>query len=502
MSTRHTRCTLRSLTIASVLAMLASCGGSDGDSGGAEGAASSALAGQCAAPRPANAVDGQGRPYNDREGSVDIEKRWVSAWNNETYLWYREVNDRGWQSYADPVSYFMSLRTLARTPSGRDKDRFHFTYDTSTWVALSQSGVSYGYGFNISLIAAQPPRLAVVAYTDPGTPAAAAGISRGAQVLAVDGIDLVNNNTQAGVNVLNAGLFPSGPGAHTFSILDRGAAVPRNVTLNASALELVPVQNVRTLPAPYQNVGYLLFNDHVATAELQLVNAIRQLRDAGVSDLVLDLRYNGGGYLDISSELAYMVAGPTRTLGKVYEELRFNDKNPFQLTTTQRRTPFHATTQGFSATEGQPLPYLGLGRVYVLAGGDTCSASEAIVNGLRGAGVEVVLVGATTCGKPYGFYPRDNCGTTYFTVQFEGVNDLGFGDYSDGFAPTCAVSDDFTNALGDPAEARLAVALGHRNTGSCQRAVGLARAQTESAMPAAGSLMRSVLRENRIYRPR
>jgi carboxyl-terminal processing protease len=491
------------LMTALVVALAGCGGGGGGDSGGGDSIGpSSASARRCVAPRPAGSVDGHGRPYNDMAGTATDEKRWVQAWNNETYLWYREVNDRGPQAFGDPVSYFMTLKSNALTANGQPRDRFHFVYDTPAWVALSQSGISHGYGFNIALLSTTPPRQAMVAYTDPGTPAATAGISRGAQVLAVDGVDLVNNGTQAGVNVLNAGLFPSAPGNHTFSILDRGASVPRTVTLNASPIELVPVQNVRTLPAPYQSVGYLLFNDHIATSELQLVNAMRQLRDAGVTDLVLDLRYNGGGYLDISSELAYMIAGPVRTQNKVYESLRFNDKNPFQLTAAQRITPFHATTQGFSTTEGQALPYLNLGRVYVLAGGDTCSASEALVNGLRGAGVQVVLVGSTTCGKPYGFYPTDNCGTTYFTVQFEGVNDIGFGDYADGFTPTCQVNDDFQHGLGDVAEARLSVALGHRATGFCQPAVGRAQPMAARPAPAAGSLVRSALRENRIYRER
>ena len=91
--------------------------------------------------------------------------------------------------------------------------------------------------------------------------------------------------------------------------------------------------------------------------------------------------------------------------------------------------PFHSTTQGFSATPGQPLPTLNLPRVFVLTGPDTCSASESIINSLRGIGVEVVQIGSTTCGKPYGFYPQDNCGTTYFSIEFRGVNAMNFGDY-------------------------------------------------------------------------
>ncbi len=108
------------------------------------------------------------------------------------------------------------------------------------------------------------------------------------------------------------------------------------------------------------------------------------------------------------------------------------------------------------------------------------------MNSLRGVGVEVVQIGSTTCGKPYGFYPTDNCGTTYFTIQFRGENDIGFGDYADGFSPAnavdnigtsvpgCSVGDDFTAALGDPAELRLAAALDYAETGLCPAPTGVA----------------------------
>jgi hypothetical protein len=124
----------------------------------------------------------------------------------------------------------------------------------------------------------------------------------------------------------------------------------------------------------------------------------------------------------------------------------------------------------------------------VLTGPDTCSASESVINSLRGAGVQVIQIGSTTCGKPYGFYPTDNCGTTYFSIQFKGVNAAGFGDYSDGFAPQngattglassailpgCSIGDDFTHALGDPLEARVSAALQYRTSGSCPVASGL-----------------------------
>jgi hypothetical protein len=522
---RHTTngncCALRTLAASTAaLIALAGCGGGGGgDSGGSvsngagfRGASSQAQ--HCAAPRPAGTLDPDGRAYGDVQGTVADEKAWVHAYIDATYLWYQDVRALSASTldanrYATAVAYFDVLKSSQTTASGKPRDRFHFTYDTPTWVALSRSGQSYGYGFEVALLSTTPPRQAVVAFTDPGTPATSANIARGAQILTVDGVDLVNNGTQAGVDVLNAGLFPTAAGNHTFTIRDLGSTTTRTVTLAAATQTSTPVQNVKTLPSPNNQVGYMLFNDHIATSEVQLINAVNTLKTAGVTDLVIDIRYNGGGYLDIASELAYMVAGPAQTSGKFFEKQNFNDQNPFGFTDAQRTTPFHTVGQDFvkNTTANQPLPYLGLSRVYVLTGSGTCSASEAVINGLRGAGVTVNQIGTTTCGKPYGFYPQDNCGTTYFAIQFQGVNQLEFGDYADGFAPTCTVADDFNHALGDPAEARLAMALGHRTSGSCVPAssvAGLAKIQGarstgEIVEPV---LVRSPLRENRFYRER
>lgn len=490
--------------------------------------AASSVAQQCAAPRSSS---------SDRQGSLTTEKSWIRAYVNETYLWYGDV------AYVDPSkyiagatvnyvapsdnstssltlasnydvvdAYFNSQRSTLLTSSGKPKDQYHFTYTTAEWEALSNSGSSVGFGFQLALLSNRPPRSAVVAYSDPGTPAVANNIGRGAQILQVNGVNVLDGSP----DVLNEGLFSPITGKqYTFTLQDQGSASTRTVTMTAGAVISTPVQNVHTLPAPYSDVGYLQFNDHIATAESQLIAAVNQLKaansGAGIRDLVIDLRYNGGGLLDIASELAYMIAGATPTSGKTFEKLSFNDKNPFQVSASDASTPFHSTTKGFSTVSGRSLPQLGLSRVYVLVGSGTCSASESVINGLRGVGIEVVLIGNTTCGKPYGFYPTDNCSTTYFTIQFKGVNQAGFGEYADGFVPGgtgstannlpgCTVADDFSRPLGDISEARLATALRYRASGSC----GVSATVARSAMAKMGSsedvvLGRSAMRENRFY---
>jgi carboxyl-terminal processing protease len=479
---------------------------------------STTFANQCASPRTGTDPT-TGRPYLDTKGSTLAENNFLRSWTNELYLWYREVPDRDPASYSTSA-YFDLLKTTATTPSGNAKDRFHFTYPTAEWVALAQSGVEAGYGAQWIVLASRPPRQVVVAYTEPGSPAATppASLARGAQVLAVDGVDLVNANDNASVSTLNAGLYPAAAGAsHTFSILDLGASTPRTITMVSANVTSTPVQNVRTIRSTAGTVGYMLFNDHIATAEALLGDAFAQLASARVSDLVLDVRYNGGGYLDIASEVAYMIAGPAATTGRTFEKTIFNDKYATKDPVTGEAlvpVPFHTTSLGFSGPTGQALPSLNLPRVAVLTSANTCSASESIVNGLRGVGIQVIEIGSTTCGKPYGFYPEDNCGTTYFSIQFQGVNDQGFGDYPDGFSPAdatgtagvlvpgCSVADDFSHALGDPGEARLAAALGYLAGQGCP-AVSAAPGggiAARSLSAADGSLHRSPWHENRIFR--
>lgn len=474
----------------------------------------------CAAPRSGT---------SDVSGSTTWENFWLRAWTHELYLWYGEVPDIDPSSQSDPLNYFDLMKTSAITPSGSSKDRFHFTYPTDQWIALSQSGVSPGYGVTWVVVSAYPPRQVVAAYTEPGSSAAGNALVRGEQVVTVDGVS-INDATQSGVDTLNAGLFPANVGEpHTF-VLQALNGSQRTVTMTSANVTETPVlnyQNPGIIPTGSGNVGYLVFNDHFATAESELVAAINTLQSGNVTDLVLDLRYNGGGYLGIASELAYMIAGSMHTYvgaqSKVFERLVFNSQYPANVDPVTGQAndpePFYNTTQDYSLAAGAALPSLNLSRVFVITGTGTCSASESIVNGLLGVGVQVIQIGSTTCGKPYGFYPQDNCGTTYFSIEFQGVNDIGQGAYTDGFSPAntlgnhgellpgCSVADDFTHALGDTAESRLAAALAYRTSGSCPAATGNAgRARIQSAAQgvdlaaADGQLNKGAWRENRILR--
>lgn len=456
--------------------LLTACGGGGGGATSATPSAavlapSASLANLCAMPRP-NTVD--------RQGTLAQEKAYLRSFINETYLWYRDVPVLDPSTYASAQDYFDALKTPLLTPSQLAVDQFHFWESTDTWNAAS-SGQATGYGIRWLYVSDNLPRAWVVAKVAPGSAAALAGVKRGDTLTTLDGLDFLYENSPAGVQKLDAALSASAGEAHLFGF---NYAAP--LSLSRSQYPVTTVQNVHTIQNGAATVGYFLFDTHIAHSEAELVAAITQLQSAQVSELVIDMRYNGGGLLSIASELAYMVAGPNATRGKTFERLLYNDKRSAE----NYSVPFYS--QGYN---GQALPHLDLPRVTLLVTRATASASESVINSLRGVGVTVDLVGSTTRGKPYGFVPQDNCGTTYFAIQFKGVNDQGFGDYTDGFAPTCYATDDYTHPLGDSSEATLGTALQYLVNGACPPvALAASGPRAQALAGAAGAGAASALR--------
>ncbi|MGM9513194.1 S41 family peptidase [Roseateles sp. DB2] len=477
---------------------------------------SASYAQQCA---PENALAAPG----SRNGSLSVEKRWMRSYFDEAYLWREAVpgvnaNDPKFSNTADVqgslAAYFDALRSPALTASGARQDRFSFMIPTAKWVQMTQAGVDAGFGIEWTMASPTPPRGVRVAYVMPGSPAERAGLKRGDTLVTVNGVS-ADSNERADIEVLNDMMSPDQLNKRFDFSFSRASGQTVQVSLLSAEVENQPVTLDEVLTgADGRKVGHLIFNTHIAKGEIQLIEAMTRFQQAGISDLVVDLRYNGGGLLYMASQLAYMVAGSQQTRGKDFERSRYNS---LRQASDGRATPFYETSclldANYRCTSERPLPALNLKRVYVLAQRGTCSASEAFINGLRGADVEVVLIGGKTCGKPYGFTAKDNCGNSYFPIEFGGVNHKGFGDYADGFVPAgqgatgvpgCVVSDDLAHELSSPGEAMLAAALQHRISGSCPAQVSGMR--PASAKPRQGdvalSLKRSPVRSNAFHLPR
>ena len=312
---------------------------------------------------------------------------------------------------------------------------------------------------------------------EPVHPVARAGLLRGDMIVTIDGFT-PQQIAQGALAIVDT------VGVLRHFVVRSVSGQLHQIDVASEDFPLQPVATTATFDATRNGapvkVGYIDYTQFVNYSFADLSTAFARFNNAGIGELILDLRYNGGGSVATSRDLASMIGG-TQLAGQLFAYLRFNDKQ--SASTTQVR--FNAADVPFA----QPMPG-GLQRLIVLTSGGTASASELLINGLKPF-IDVVLIGDTTYGKPYGFVPRDDCGITYDAVNFESLNSLGVGNFTSGFAPTCAVPDDFTHQLGDAGEGRTHAALSYIATGQCPVAgTALGAPKVRVASPVFGETVR------------
>lgn len=481
---------LQSAGCIAVLAIVSACGGGGGSSTSTPPSSADSLAQICT----------KGSPYvvdatrQTTVGTFSDEQKWVNAYLNERYLWYKDMPTNvqataatynlytpdGYFRYGDSLTnYFYDLLNQKTTSSGKKVDEFSFLTSTAAWNQYDNS-VELGYGFNVTGTVGSSSGV-VISYVYPGSSGDTAGFKRGDKIVSIDGYSAASTNVDVAIAFYNA-LFPTTTSttvpakSHTFALSRSGTSLSITATPKTETLKQV---EYKVLTNGTKKVGYLLFNSHVLSAEPDLIAAATTFKNQNVNDVVIDMRYNGGGYLSIASALSYSVAGAAKTAGKTFDALTYNDKR----TKENIAFPFYNTS-----SSGIAMPSLNMTRAYVLASANTCSASEAVVNGLRGVGVDVQLIGATTCGKPYGFVPQDNCGVTYAAMEFVGFNAKNEQVNPDGMVPNCTAGDDLTHALGDSSETMLSIALRMQQGSSCAQAQQASVALGSSAQRGSSAL--------------
>lgn len=402
---------LQRLTAIAALAVLASCGGGD---------SSDDKAFVCTASG---------------------DKAWLREEMYDFYFWSGRSPDPSPDGYADVKAYLDALRFLGDADEPRD--RFSYIESAAAFSQFFEEGKTLGYGVSVNGVEATLPLK--VRYIDPNSPAATAGLLRGDTIVSANGTAAAQLVSSGDFSVLS----PVRAGDTLTLVIDSGGTT-RTVVLTGATYALVPVTatTVFTLPNG-KKAGYLSLKDFITQAEGPLSTSIAQIRQAGATELILDLRYNGGGRVSTATHLASLVTGATHA-GKLFTNLVYNPK--------QQR---YNAAYNFASQPGTAFP-----RVVVLTGSRTCSASEMVVNGLKPY-ADVVTIGGTSCGKPVGFSPQEHCDSVYSLVNFESLNANGQGKYYTGLPLTCTVKDDFTRALGDASETLTAAALSYLQNGSC-----------------------------------
>jgi len=440
-------CLLRRIALMAgwlALAALGGCGGGGGDS-----VQSSLL-------QPAPLTSSQC-------ASIDNQKSWLGQYMSGAYYWTANMPSADPAQYASVADYFDALRWLPT-------DHYSFTLSEQEYQAIFQSGQEIGYGIEWKndpayATSASDPGPIRVAYVDAGSPAALAGVARGDSLVTVNG---ATASSQAVINLL----YPTQTGTPiTLELRATGASTSHTVSLVATTVTHDAVFDTQVLTAANgSKVGYLVLNQFLApnTTMPALRSAFHGFQQAGINDLVLDLRYNGGGYVSMANEVSAMIAGNRVSAGNTFVRYYFNAKNS-------------ASNYSEAFVSAGSDTVLSMPRVFVLTSNRTASASELVINSLKPY-MTVVQLGALTYGKPVGQIPVVNCGQMFAPIVFETANAAGNGGYFSGIAPSCStVLDDLDHPLGATGEAVLRQALGYVNGGACPAAIAVAQARRDPA---------------------
>jgi C-terminal peptidase prc len=378
---------------------------------------------------------------------------WVRDQLNTYYYWYQfltpGVNPA---SFASPEAYLEAVRYRPIDNS------FSFITAAASNDAFYSDSQFIGYGFGNQTTTSDIRVLQV--YDD--SPASEAGLRRGDRIVTVNGQTV--SSMVAGGTVGNA-----------FGAADIGVATTiewetlegqrRSARLVKRLVTIPTVSLTRVVDMDGRRVGYLFFRNFVQPSAAALTDAFAALKAAGANELVLDLRYNGGGLVDVAVHLASLVGG-ARTNGQVMLNYVHNDKIGPQLNKTTRFA--------------NPVDALNLQRLVVITSRASASASELVINALRPY-IPVTVIGDTTYGKPVGQYGLRFCDKLLYPVAFSIKNVNLEGDFFDGIPVDCAAGDDYLHQLGDTAEASLAEALTFIRTGACSARSAAARLRANRA---------------------
>lgn len=364
----------------------------------------------------------------------------------DIYFWYKQLPNPDPAGFASPEAYLEAVRykTLDTT----------FSYIANKAESAAFFSESQFIGLGISTLRSGGTELRI-AQVFPDSPASEAGFERGDSVLTINGkavpdllrtgeIETIFGPSQIGVVVTMTWRTLAGD-SRAASLTKRAVTIP--------TVSVTQVYDLRRGP----RVGYVFFRNFVQPSTAALNTAFRTLKDAGAEELVLDLRYNGGGLVSVAQHLGSLIGGPA-TNGQVFIEFFHNDKNQTKNSVLRFDVPAEA---------------IGFSRVVVITTRGSASASEGVINGLRPF-MPVTLVGDTTYGKPVGQYGYDFCDKTLYPVAFETRNARGEGDYFAGIPADCAAADDLDHQVGDADEASLSEALEYLRTGTCTAAASSA----------------------------
>jgi len=376
------------------------------------------------------------------------------------YLWQDQLPEEfPTRSYNSAEAVLEALKSYAKDPENNPYDRFSFLDRTGTVDAEIQEGMAGSFGFDVRY---QSDTELYVKKVDLQSPAYTAGIRRGWQILAINDksdlslVTMERDNFSFLFNALDA---------QTISLkLRKPNGEETSVDLHRGRYQMQPIMTHRVYTLGTKKVGYFVFDTFVSTLDFngspsyvkgQLDQLMAQFEKAGIEELIVDLRYNGGGAVVTADYLSNLLAPSSVGNGLMYSYRTNDDLEEAGW-----------LEDVFSSQYFNKTNTLNLNRIYFLVTDGTASASELLINNLK-PHIDVKLIGENhTYGKPVGFFAWDIMGVDLYAVSFQTFNSAGYGDYFSGLPVDKVVYDDLTRDFADPQEAMIAEALHYAEMGN------------------------------------
>lgn len=380
---------------------------------------------------------------------------WIFEQMNIYYLWNNKL-PKSPDFSTKPDKFFKSLLNTFDVNTNPDGDRFSWIQENYVDLLGSLSGVSSDdIGFEYIFVATNEARTqyyALVTYPKKGSDAFAKGIKRGRFITKIDGNDITNTNYRSlfsgiGSKTLTMGDWVLDTNDNKYKIRPSGDVT---IQMEKNFAE-IPVYMDSVYTIDNKKIGYMVYNffaadkgDATHSYDRLLMNTLTSIKAKGATEMVLDLRYNGGGRVSTALALASALV-KDRSTSNVLVTAEYNAivhaAYVKEYGANYNKDYFIDKVQGTSIT----IPSLNLPRLYVLVTGGSASASELIINGLKPY-MDVILIGETTYGKNVGsisLYKKDDnknkWGMQPIVVKY--YNSAGKSDFTKGFTPNFEVDE-------------------------------------------------------------
>ena len=425
---------------------------------------------------------------------AELTKDSIYLYAKDTYFWNERLPAYDIfkpRTRADNDAVLDAIIALPGSPI----DKYSFLDDGS--VSTQLGGVSGDYGFSVFYNSSSTSDDLRIKYVSPNSPADKLGLKRGYRITNLNGTTSLSTALPTTLDFVSNAIFGNAASVSLTVLKPDGSS--QALVVSRASYANNPIFSTKVFSVGAKKVAYIMYNSFTTNSRDALATEIGKFQSAGATELIVDLRYNGGGSVATSDVFTNLIAPAAFNGQMMYTTFWTKKMQDIILSIQNRRASILANQPLLDANgkleifpggvNGKYATYADIDyrptqeagnvelfnkigsaefkKIYFLVLGGTASASELLINNLKGVmPADVKIIGRQTYGKPVGFFAIKIDKLELYIPQFETRNNKNEGGYFDGMAVDFTVNDDVTKDFGDPTERLLAAALSYSEKGT------------------------------------